>query len=185
MVKVTCAACGNGFQTSAARLRAGRGKYCSRACASKRQKTTHGMWGTPTYWSWFAMKQRCQNQKSAKYPDYGAKGIRVCDEWQSFEHFYRDMGERPQGMTLDRMDQRRGYEPNNCRWATPLEQSSHLKTTRYVRYGAETLPISDLARRLGVQKNTLIYRIDAGWPQLHWGAKEWGGNRSRQGSVQI
>jgi hypothetical protein len=146
---------------------------------------THGMSGSPTYMSWFAMKQRCQNPKHPKFPTYGAVGIRVCDGWQAFEAFYRDMGERPKGRTIDRIDETKGYEPGNCRWATPGEQSAHLRTTRYVRYGSERLAVSVLSKRLGIAKNTLVYRIDAGWPELHWGAKEWGGNRSRKGSIQI
>jgi hypothetical protein len=143
------------------------------------------MWGTPTYMSWFAMKQRCQNPNHPKFADYGAVGIAVCAEWKSFEAFYRDMGKRPEGHTIDRIDARKGYEPGNCRWATPKEQSSHIASVRKVRFGPESLTLTELSERLGVNKKTLAYRIDAGWPQLHWRAKEWGGNRSRQGSVQV
>lgn len=78
---------------------------------------------SPTYSSWVAMRQRCHNPKSAKYPRYGGRGIQVCQRWRdSFEVFLADMGERPDGKTLDRIDPAGHYEPGNCRWATPYEQ---------------------------------------------------------------
>jgi hypothetical protein len=87
--------------------------------------TKHGMYGTRTYKSWVMMKQRCNNPKAPKYRLYGGRGISVCRGWATFEGFFADMGERPEGKTLDRIDNDGDYEPANCRWATASEQNSN------------------------------------------------------------
>jgi len=89
---------------------------------------------TPGYNSWRQMRQRCCNPNNSNYPMYGAKGVTVCDAWSSFKTFIEDMGPQPEGTTLDRFPLTKGnYEPNNCRWATPLEQTQNrdffLRTT--------------------------------------------------------
>lgn len=82
---------------------------------------THGKSNTPTYRSWAAMKDRCSNKKDK---NYGGRGIKVCDRWsESFENFYEDMGERPEGYTLDRIDSNNDYKPSNCRWSSNTEQA--------------------------------------------------------------
>jgi hypothetical protein len=77
------------------------------------------------YHSWCAMRTRCENEKSAKYPRYGGRGITVCERWQRFQNFIEDMGPAPPGMTLDRINGDGNYEPGNCRWATAKQQSAN------------------------------------------------------------
>jgi len=96
------------------------------------RSTTHGQSRTVTYYTWRDMKTRCHNKNSAAYPDYGGRGITICDRWASFENFLSDMGERPVGLSLDRKDVNGNYEPSNCRWATRTEQNNNTRRTAVI-----------------------------------------------------
>src|SRR5206468_1663320 len=86
----------------------------------------------PTYRSWYAMKARCTNSNHTSYHHYGGRGITVCERWlNSFEAFLTDMGDRPEGTSLDRIDVNGNYEPSNCKWSTPSEQANNKRRTQH------------------------------------------------------
>jgi hypothetical protein len=115
---------------------------------------------TPAYRSWEGAIQRCTNPKNKAYPDYGGSGIKVCARWMKFENFLSDMGARPEGKTIDRIDNEKGYEPGNCRWATPREQTINRRgTSKLLTLGDETMIQSDWAARIGISVPALINRL--------------------------
>lgn len=113
---------------------------------------------SPTYQVWSSMKARCGDPRSPSYPDYGGRGITVCERWESFEAFLADMGERPAGRTLDRIDGNRGYEPSNCRWATLVEQNTNRRGVTIV----DGISLNAFAEREGIPYSSLYRAVRAG-----------------------
>ena len=116
------------------------------------------------YYSWQAMKRRCYDEKLPKYPQYGGRGIQVCDRWRnSFVDFLKDMGEPPEGHTIDRINGNGDYTPDNCRWADIKTQSRNRKSNHLITFEEETLCMTAWAERLGVSRSLIKDRLRMGW----------------------
>lgn len=123
---------------------------------------------TPIYRSWFNMKTRCLNKKNSSYPSYGGRGIDICEKWLSFKGFLEDMGDSYEGgLTLDRIDNNRGYCKENCRWANKVQQARNTRNVeRAKKYWVndERLTIREIAEIFGIKRTTLDMRLNTyGW----------------------
>lgn len=124
----------------------------------------HGYRHTATYQTWIDMRRRCYDETRPDYARYGGRGIRVCAAWQSsFETFLRDMGERPEGKTLDRIDVDGAYCKENCRWATQREQLRNTRFNRKLTYRGKTQTLIEWADELGIVAGTIAARLRRGW----------------------
>lgn len=118
-----------------------------------------------TYRAWCSMRTRCLNPNRKTYVNYGGRGISVCERWNLFENFLADMGERPEGRTLDRFPDPNGnYEPSNCRWATPQEQANNTRRNKWITHGGITDTQTGWARRVGITVGALRSRLKTGRP---------------------
>lgn len=128
---------------------------------------THGCsWGekqTPEYRSWQHARQRCTNPKATEYERYGGSGIKVCERWNDFAAFLSDMGPRPAGTSLDRIDSTKGYEPGNCRWATPMQQAWNTTKARLIHFNGKSQSQRAWARELCLAPPALRSRLKK-WP---------------------
>lgn len=120
---------------------------------------------TTTWRSWCDMKRRCTNPKRDDYYLYGGRGITFCQEWEAFEVFLRDMGERPPGTSLGRIDNEANYCPSNCRWETSIQQANNKRNNHSVTVNGETKNVSEWARKMGADPDVIFARIGRGWPE--------------------
>ena len=160
--------CGQESEPLGQSLRAGTTVSCG--CAQRdwarkfgrESNKTHGHSMTPTYRIWSGLKHRCADSSN---PNYGGRGIRVCDRWMDFRKFLADMGPRPSKQhSIDRINNDGDYEPENCRWATPRQQANNSRKAVFYQYEGEKLSVAQLARRCGVPYKTFHARLARGWP---------------------
>lgn len=141
--------CGNKKEILGASIRQGLTKSCGCEHISAIKK--HGMDGTPIYKTWVGMRNRCNNPKNRAYPEYGGRGIKVCDRWNnSFTDFFLDMGNKPDGHSIDRINVNGNYEPENCRWATSKQQQDNRRNSVCVIVDGIRYAPSDYAKLIGL-----------------------------------
>lgn len=154
--------CGAEVVASTSMLRSGHTKSCGCLQRDKvsNRNTRHGQAMSPTWRAWRAMVARCTVRTNAAFPNYGGRGITVCPRWREFENFLADMGERPPGTTIDRLDNDGGYEPGNCRWATREQQDGNKRTTVRITFQGRTMTLAQWAKELGTAGTVLRKRWD-------------------------
>ena len=160
-----------------------KGRQVSCGCYNLERITTHGMSRTHVNAVWRMMRDRCTNPNNPAYKNYGGRGITVDARWDSFKTFHEDMGERPEGYTLERIDNSKGYSKENCKWVTMTDQLNNRRNNHLVTYNGETHTVAEWAKITGIKWDTLRSRIDRyGWTieralttkvkqfkPLHWG----------------
>lgn len=165
--------CGNECIVYASHLKNGNTKSCGclqkelSAIRCKEQKKTHGKSNTRIYKIWRHMKDRCYNPKNKDYKLYGAEGKTICDEWiNSFQNFYdwsMSHGYQEQ-LEIDRIDWRKGYYPDNCRWVTRKEQNNNNRNNHIIEYKGKKQTMSQWAEELNINYSTLRSRVnELGW----------------------
>lgn len=158
--------CGNEKETTAYKLLTKSRRSCG--CLHNRAVNTkviaHGMRNSASYGIWKSIIQRCTNPKNLNYPNYGMRGINICKEWrESFEQFYLDMGDRPDGKSIERIDNTLGYSKENCRWATLKEQGRNKRNNKLITYKGETKTLVEWNELMGFKKTVIRDRLRRGW----------------------
>lgn len=162
--------CGNEILVLGQSLKSGNTKSCG--CYHKdRVSETHRKEGhsggrnqrTRTYRTWNSMLSRCNTATCKEYKNYGGRGIKVCDEWMDYSAFLKDMGIRPDKMTLDRIDVNGNYCKENCRWATKIEQENNRRNTIYLVRNGERITMANFVRLVGVTRSKVEWRLRKGW----------------------
>jgi len=127
--------------------------------------TKHGESRPPTseYQAWKHMMSRCNNLNDAKYSRYGRRGIEVCERWYDYQSFLEDMGRRPKGTTLGRIDNDGDYEPKNCEWQTHKVQARNTRRNRLILFQGKRRPLIEVAEMIGLKRSTLEQRLKRGW----------------------
>lgn len=153
--------CGGFSRPSISALRKGNSTTCG--CGVRAATFKHGMSKTAIHQAWRVMRDRCNNPNSKSYHNYGGRGIKVCERWESFSNFLSDMGVRPEGCDIDRIDNDKGYSPENCRWVTRSQNLRNTRIARMLTYKGEMLSEHVWAERYGLDHQTLKCRLKAGW----------------------
>lgn len=128
------------------------------------KRVRHGMRHTPEYEIWYAMLRRCNDPRNPGYPNYGGRGIKVCERWLSFENFIRDVGRRQKATdTLEREDNDGDYEPGNVHWAPRCVNNNNRRNNIFLEWRGKRMTIGQWARESGIKKATLLWRHHQGW----------------------
>lgn len=136
---------------------------CLQRQRSKAANLQHGMSKTRIHNIWLSMLQRCEDKKHEAYPDYGGRGITVCAEWHDFGTFYRDVGEPPERLTLERKDNELGYSKINCIWATRQRQANNRRSNKRLTFRGRIQTQAEWERELGLKRGRIYDRLHKGW----------------------
>ena len=155
--------CGNYVKHTCNDLRSGKSKSCG--CSQNMGHPTHGKCDTRIYEIWASMKKRCLNKNCQSYDNYGGRGIIICDEWLKFENFYTWAIENGynDNLTLDRVNNNLGYNPNNCRWANRYTQANNKRNNVLITYNGKTQTLPQWCRELNLPYATIWDRVQKGW----------------------
>lgn len=155
--------CGRTVNIDVNSLRSGKSKSCG--CSRKGINKTHGKSGSRIHKIWADMIQRTHNPNERCYVNYGGRGITVCDEWLTFEPFYlwAIQNGYAEGLTIDRIDNDKGYSPDNCRWVTRKVQGNNKRNNRRLEYQGQTKTLAEWAVQFGMKQETLANRLKLGW----------------------
>ena len=148
------------------KLTGGRSKSCGclRIEITGDRSRTHGQSrGSKVYGIWKSMRQRCSNEKNQAYERYGGRGIFVCERWHDFSNFFADMGNPPDGKTLERIDNNNGYSPENCKWATMAEQALNTRSNNWIIIDGIKKTLSQWSLASGISRLTIYARLKYGW----------------------
>lgn len=168
--------CGKSKTTLALSLTRGLTQSCGclrneRTAVANKKRAKHGMWKSPEFQVWSSITDRCYNENHPNYANYGGRGITMCDRWrESFQNFYDDMGPRPEGKdvggrslwSIDRIDNNKGYAPDNCRWATTPTQMRNRRDNVLISFNGETKHLRQWSIELGIPWGTVYARYRAG-----------------------
>ena len=158
--------CGTNKTVFVGNLKAGKSTSCG--CVAKQltseRTRAHGLSHSAIHNLWTRIRQRCGNPSHGKFSYYGGRGIRVCERWSVFENFYEDMGDIPEGCSLDRIDPNGDYSPNNCRWATKKMQARNTRSNHFVEHDGQRLTLAEWAEIKGINQLTISKRLQRGWP---------------------
>lgn len=158
--------CGNTKTVCASSLVKGNTKSCGCQWHAVSARKTHGLTESAEYKVWCGIKRRCFNQNEKCYPNYGGRGITMCDRWaNSFEAFLDDMGKRPSDKhQIDRIDNDGDYAPGNCRWATRKYQCRNRRSSRTITHNGQTRTLAEWQEITGIGWSTIKHRVEHGWP---------------------
>jgi len=160
--------CGTEKEIVGVNLRKGNTTSCGcfqRECISKviKENFKHGKARSVEYSAWNAMHKRCTRDNHPSFEHYGGRGIKVCDRWLDFECFLEDMGKRPEGLSLDRVNNNGNYEPSNCRWTTRKEQANNRSNNRKINCYDDVITIAEFSEKFKIKRGSILYRQSLGW----------------------
>ena len=135
---------------------------CLRAKAMSMTMMTHGMSDSKEHNIWQSMRSRCLNPFNRHYADYGGRGITICERWQDFSLFLADMGLKPEGKSLDRIDNNGPYSPDNCIWSSQTEQCRNTRTNRYEMYNGQFILLKEISEQTGIPYKLIHARLARG-----------------------